>query len=392
MRNSEIVRSKLLIPAIISGIFIAAPSRVEAYHPFESKKLDVAIEASAGETFDDNVTFTKTDKKWDMVSELAVGLKANYEGRKHLLDLKGGTVQQIFARESDFNNNAQNADLKYQYLMTDRDTFRFKNNFRHYEEARSFDDQFGSTNGRYSRIRNRADLEYMRLFSSQWSGTLKYGNEFNLLSRADLRDSMINKGGFNIDYARSSATVYSLIYELLHHAFEETTTTSSASATVNSLAGGIKHYLKKRLFVEGKGGLDLISDFASDFIVKPLFSVSLNLDLDEKTQIQFFKYETRSTTSSYQSSVFTNHQISIGGFRRISERLSVYGTGFYGHGTFNTTDVKDNFFGANANLSYDLTEDLKATLSYNFNLVDSTDSGREYARNMTMIKLAYVFG
>ena len=386
------MRSKLLILAILSGIFIAPSSRAEAYHPFESKKLDVAIEASAGETFDDNVTFTKTNKKWDLVSELDVGLRAKYEGRQHLLDLKGGTTQQIFARESDFNNNAQNADLKYEYLMTDKDTLRFKNNFKHYEEARSFDDQFGSTNGRYSRLRNRADLEYMRLFSSQWSGTLKYGNEFNLLSRSDLRDSMINRAGFNIDYARSSATIYSLIYEFLHHAFEEAGINPSVNANVNTIALGIKRYLSEKLFIDGRGGLDLIHDFANDFIIKPLFTVSLNAELDEKTQLQIFKYETRSTTSSFQSSVFTAHQVSVGARRQVSERLSVNGAAFYGRGDFESTDTKDNFFGLNASLNYDLTEDLKATLSYSFNFVDSTDSFREYARNMAMIKLAYVFG
>lgn len=386
------MQKKLLILAIFSGIFIAPTSRVEAYHPFESKKLDVAIEASAGETFDDNVTFTKTNKKWDLVSELAVGLKARYEGRQHLLDLKGGTTQQIFARESDFNNNAQNADLKYEYLMTDKDTLRFKNNFKHYEEARSFDDQFGSTNGRYSRLRNRADLEYMRLFSSQWSGTLKYGNEISLLSRSDLRDSMINRAGFNIDYAYSSATIYSLIYEFLHSSFERSGTAPSSNASVNTIAGGVKRYLSKKMFVEGRGGLDLINDFANEFIIKPLFTVSLNTDLDEKTQLQIFKYETRSTTSSYQSSIFTSHQVSIGAFRQLSRRLSFNAAAFYGHGAFDSTDVKDNFFGATAALNYDLTENLKATLSYNFNLVDSTDTAREYARNMTMIKLAYVFG
>ncbi len=363
-----------------------------AFHPLESKKLDVKIDASAGETFDDNVTFVKSSKKWDLITELAAGLHATYEGRRHLLDLKAGTVEHIFARETSFNNNSQNVDLDYRYLLTDRDTLRLKDKFKNYEDPRSFDEQFGRTNGRYRRILNSADLEYLRQFNEQWAGTLRYGNDINLLSRSDLRDSYTHRAGFDIKYAASTATIYSLVYEFLRQSFERTDSVPSNAASVNSLGLGLKRYVSKRVFFEGIGGIDLISDFASKILLKPRIMGSLNLDLDEKTQLQFLKYEMRSSPSTYQSSIFTNQRISTAVQRQVSERLNMTAGAFYGHGEFESSNVKDNFFGANAVLNYELTKNLKLSLSYTFNLVDSNNVFREYAKNTAMAKVAYVFG
>lgn len=372
-------------------LFIAPVNGAAEIHPFNSKKLTLVPVFEAAEIYDDNITFTKTNKRRDFITELTAGLNADYESRKHYLDFYGEIVQQLFIDNTDFSNNAQSGRLAYLYEISDQQSIRAEDRFSHYEEPRSFDDEFGRDNGRYDRARNTFKLTYAQEFNERLSAETFYGNEFNLFSRESLRDSLLNRAGTDLNYSFSSATMVSVGYEFIHRVFESSGGSPSSSVSTHGITTGVRRYLTKNLYLDGRAGVDLIKPDTSDLNIEPRFTISLNADVGKLSTIQFFKFEKRSSVNSFRNEVFEYWQISAGGFRQLRERLTGGANAFYGNGEYTPTGIEDNLYGFNTYMEYEISEDLSVNLSYSLSITDSNIAFREYVKNQASLKFAYAF-
>lgn len=363
-----------------------------AFHPFGSKELEAKVLVDAAEVYDSNITFTPSEEIDDLITELTGGLEVDYEARKHRLSVLGQVRQQIFAENSSFNNNAQFGDVDYRYDLTERDRIKFTDKFSHAEEPRSFDEQLGGDNGRFSRVQNSSMLEYSRDISKKLSLAGRYGNGFTLLSRSDLRDSVQNRVGIDGNYFLSSATMVSLFYQFLHRHFSGGSNTGAENnannAAIHEFAAGIRRYFTRQLFGDMRGGLGIVDDFGRQTLLKPIFSASLNNDVDERTQLKLLGFEWRTTTSSFENSVFNSWRLSAGIKHDLTKKLSGELGGFFGMGEYETTEEEETLFGAAIQLIYEVSDNWQVSGGYTLTIRDSTPSTQDYTKNLAFVKLS----
>ncbi len=63
------------------------------------------------------------------------------------------------------------------------------------------------------------------------------------------------------------------------------------------------------------------------------------------------------------------------------ERLAVSGAGFYGKGKYLQADINDGLTGGSISFIYDIRDNVKGRLGYNYSRTVSNIDTREYTRN-----------
>ena len=129
--------------------------------------FDVSLSGALRESFDDNITFTKENKKQDYITAARVGLEAVYEGKTRSLQLSGNILQNTFLDHINFNNLAQDFAVNFINELSKRDRLSLSDSFSRSEEPRNVEDSFGSTAGRYRIQKNEFSLGYAREINSQ---------------------------------------------------------------------------------------------------------------------------------------------------------------------------------------------------------------------------------
>lgn len=374
----------------VSGIFFTAlllnflaPPGVAA--PFNFRGLDIKVKTAVNEAYDDNITSAGENKKGDFVTSLALGLDVKDEGKTRSLKLSGNIRQQVFAQKHSYNNISQGLSLSFRNEFSKYDRITLKNAFSHTYEPRSFKEAFGRTSGRYSYYRNRFNLDYTRDISRQLSLSVSYANELNEISGKDLNDSYLNRLGFEADYFFSSATVFLFSYEFAGRNFN-----SGEDASTHTIAAGIKHYLSRQFYFDGKTGVDFVDSYSGRNYTKPIISISLADEIDENTRaaISFTK---EYSANSYRENLFSYRQISAFFTRRLLERLGCSFSGFYGRGEYTSSNITDKLRGVSVGFSYDLRKNLKGKLTYTYSKTDSTPASREYTKNVVSAGLSAEF-
>lgn len=357
--------------------------------PLDSKKVDVEILTSAGESFDDNVTYVSEGEKEDFVTSLTAGLRTSYAGQRHQGFFQLEDEQLLFARHSEFNNNAQRAKMEWNADLSKDQTLEITDDFSHAEEPRSFEEEFSRTRGRYSTSRNTLDLTWRKEWSKRFASSAGYGNQFFIFSDAIQRDALRNRVSLSADWIASSANIFSLVYQYINHQFFRSSAQSADSASTNGLGLNLKHYLSRSLYADLGGGADLIHNFGNDNLLRPYAQFSLTQEPDARTRIKLLGFEWRSQTNAYQGSVFESWQVTAGINRELQKRLTGSLAAFFGSGEFRELDIRDNLYGVRSSLDYEIREDLILSLSYNLSLTDSSQSSRDYTKNVTNLKLSY---
>lgn len=348
-------------------------------------------EVSIGETYDDNTTFSKEDKREDFITKLRLGIGAKYEGKKRTFDLTGNITQQLFARNSNFNNITQDIIFNFKNEFSKRHRLSLNNVFTHFEAPSSedegyFSQQFGRTTGRFEYFRNRFNIQYSNDVTKQVSFAVKYANEANKFSGTDRPNSLLNKPGFSLSYSyHPTATIFSFLYDFTIVQFEK-----ENDATIHTIGPGIRQYITKKLFLDVNTGVDIIDSFDDENLTEPFVRSQLTYVKDERTRAMLLfskKYE----TNPYFAQIFNNWRVSASLTRRMLRRLGGNLSFFYGEGTFIATDTERRLWGANTTVKYDISRNLIGTLTYTYSQSDSDSGAREYSKNTVFLGLAAGF-
>ncbi len=376
-----------VILLVLTGLTVSfyAGRTAYAYHPFGSKMLEVAMTGNVGGFFDDNITYAKSSKKSDWVTDLVAGLRATYTGKKHYLDLIANDREQLYSRYSEFTNNSQDVRLDYRYDRTKYDRIGLKSSFRHYYSPEEFSDAFGRTNGQYAYTTSETDMTYTRDVSQRLSLTATAGMGINILDK---------KAGDNSSEIRAGASgVYSLStkWSLLGaYDFSARKFKNGPSSTMHTITGGTRFYFTDRLFWEGVGGLQIADNFSHQIKLAPYIQTSLNGQIDKKTtgKILFSEY---SEATSYSQNMFNQWRASADLTRVLWKRLSAFVIAFYGRGEYKTINQKNDLLGANGGLTYDFNEHFKAVAGYSFSMNSSNVNSNEYTKNVATAKIVFTF-
>jgi len=409
---NNLVRCLKTISTACLGVVIFTAALSSAY-AFDNDRLDLTItrfldslsynykgfdikitKVSIGETFDDNITFTKENKQKDFITDLGLGLGVKYAGKTRTFELTGDISNQTFAKNDTFNNITQHINLNFKNEFSKRDRISLNNIFTHFEAPSSTDEgdegyfsqQFGRTAGRFEFFQNKFNIDYSNDVAKQLSLVVKYANEINVFSGASTPNSILNKPGLGLSYLFSpTATIFSLLYEFTNVQFE-----TEEDATINTIGPGIRQYITKKLYFDGSTGVDFINSFDDENLTKPFVQASLTYIIEEKTSARF-SFNKKYGTSPYFAEIFNNWRTSASLTRQMLERLGCSLSVFYGEGEFISSTFKQKLVGANSSLKYDISRNLKGNLTYTYSQFDSNVETVGYSKNTLFLGLVAEF-
>jgi hypothetical protein len=353
--------------------------------PVDAKPVDVDVTGSAQMAYDDNVTLANANEKKDFVSSLNIGLQLNQEGKTHAMSLDANITQQVYGRHGEFNNLSEEVDFNLTKELSKYDRVRFDEVFSHAEEPSSFEDAFGRTSGRYSRIKNRAGLEYEHDYSRQVSARGFYYHTGTYLSRGDLRDSNQHRAGGKAIYSYDTSTILNTRYEFIKQIFE-----GGADSTINSVSVGVKRFLTTQSFVDLAIGPDFIESFSGEHHVKPNLVTGVTVQPDENTSARF-SFRKHYTTTSTTQDLFNSWRLALDLFRKITDQIDVVLNVFYGEGTFVDLGITETLSGARTGLDYSVTDNVTTGVGYSFTSLESDNAGNEYQKNLVYFKVSVTF-
>jgi len=356
-----------------------------AAHAYKFGEVDVRVRGNASETYDDNITYRKDDTRSDLITALTAGIGAKYEGRLFNFDLVGNVTQQLFADNPNYSNNSQDFTLQALSELSKYDRVNLRDTFSHTYEPRSFEEAFGVTTGRYSYFRNRLYADYTRDIMKNLSAILRYTNAMDMPLRDDLSDSYLNSGGGELDYSLSSATIVSASYDFSLRSFDP-----GSDAYTHAFAGGLRQYITKQLYFDGRAGADYVISYNKQDYFKPMFGATLTDELDQNT-VASVSFMLQSYTNAYSQDVFDYWQVSGDLKKQLLQRLNIALSAFYGRGKYLSLDIKDDLFGCNAGLVYDFTEHIRGSITYRYSNAASTSRAREYSKNTVYVGLTAEF-
>lgn len=358
---------------------------------YNYKGIDIkVIGVSIGETYDDNVTFQKEDKINDFITNAGGGVRVAYETKTMTLELISKVNNQTFAKNSDFDNVTEDITFNFKNEFSENDRISLKNVFTHSDaplffQGDYFDEQFGRTGGRFDYFRNKFNTEYSRDITRQLTAIARYANDMDMFSGVDLQNSMQNKAGFELDYIFSSATIFYFSYDFSHRQFED-----DNKAIFNTITPGVRQYFTKKIFFDGKIGVDFIDSFDDKNYTKPNIQSSLNYDIDELTRLRLL-FTKKYDTNPYIEELFNNWRTSLIFSRQISERFKTSLSVFYGEGEYISSDFTQKLIGGSSIITYDINKNLKGNLTYTYSQYDSNFEAAGYIKNTLFLGLTAEF-
>ncbi len=352
---------------------------------YEWNGMDIKPRGSVSGTYDDNVTFVENNEIDDFITRVSAGLEARAEGKTRKLDVIGNLNHEFFWENDEFDNTSGDLSVDFKQEITEHDRFRIRDYFLRAEEARTFEEAFTRTQGRYEYWRNRFLFDYMHDFTRQWSLTGRFGQEVSDFSRAGVDDSTLWTGGAEASYQHTSTLKFLFAYDYEIRDFE-----NGGDSDTHTLSTGALYYITKQVYIEGRVGVDFIEGFAGESYEKPLFRVRLTDEINEITSWDI-AFEKEFSPTSYTQDIFDYWQVSTSLRRQMSERMNAYLSAFFGEGDYMASNREDRLWGANASLAYDLTKNWKGTLKYTYTDVSSTLNSQEYSRNTVQVGLALTF-
>lgn len=374
--------NKRVKAALFAAILCFIAVEASAYRFGE---VDISLRGGVSEVYDDNITYAKTSKKSDFITKPAVGFGAIYEGNITNIALSGNIYREFYAKNSNFDHDSEDFSITSETEFSKYDRLTIKDIFSHTYNPRSFEDQFGRTGGRYSSYRNRVSFGYSKDITKQFGVVLRYSNEYNDYSREDIAKSFLNSGGVESAYIINSDTSLLASYDFLRRDFDP-----GSKATTNALAGGIRKYITKQFYFDGIGGIDFISSYRGANYIKPYIAVSITDEIDDKTNMNL-TFTRRDETISYSADLFNQWRILAGFTRQLSRRLGCGLSAFYGRGEYVDTSVVNKLIGSSVDLTYDIWDNWKGSISYDFSKEISTSASGGYRKNAVTLGLTAEF-
>jgi len=354
---------------------------------FPYKGMEITINGQVTEMYDDNIRFAHKDKQADFITSLGLSVGVKHEGRRRSLDLTGQINQGFHAKFRDTKSSSENLTLNFKNEFSERDRVSLTDTFSHTHTAVSFEEEFLTTRGRSERFNNSFNLNYSRDISEHFTAIARYTNWLNKITEVegDQRDSYANRAGLELNYLHSVATTFSLFY-----VFTTTRYKDSGDNFTHTIATGMRKYLTKRLFLDGKVGIDFITSANNKDTVKNAIEVSLTDEIDENTiaEVTFIR---RDSATSDTDDIFSNWRITGSLKKQLSERLNGSFSGFYGQGKTVSAGITNKLLGASGAISYEFTEHLAGDFSYAYSIFDSSDETGGYNRSTASIGLTTVF-
>lgn len=374
---------RYLMSFMVAGLLVCLLVQpVEAYH---WKGLEITPRVELMETYDSNITNASNDPLNDIRTDATLGLGLWREGKTSYLKLGTTLTRQMFMDNTAFDNTVLSFNGLYSINLSKHDQLSFEDSFSRSEELEAFDQEFGTTKGRYIRNVNNFFTNYRHEASDKLALRANFRNIMSNYPADIQADSISNTLGTGVDYSFSSADIVSVDYKYQTHEFQP-----GASAEVNEFASNYRHFLTPRLYADLSTGVDLINDFNGDSKAYPLYHAALTQDTDVNTRISL-SLDQRHELTSNTADVFSNWRLSGNIVKQLMARLQGILTIFYGEGKYVTSGDTNSLAGIDAGINYELVKNASLRLGYRFATSNTLNGTGDYDKSRVYCGFVFKF-
>lgn len=345
----------------------------------------VNIRIAVDQKYDDNVTYSNTNPKSDYITALKGGVTFKRAEQNTRFQIGGDIIQEIFWDETNNSNTSEFMNIRVEHELSKTERLLLEDTFSHTYDPTSFEEESERVGGRFSFYRNSFDVLFTKDMAKDFGVSVGYGNDADVASRDGLTDSYVNRLSLEGTYALSTQSTVFGVYEFLHRKLEP-----GGAATIHTLSTGVRQSLTEKLSVEGRVGVDIVDSYNGETIVKPLWRVTVQDQINERTSANITMQQ-RHSTNPFTSDVFNSWSVSGGLQREFTKKLDGGLTLFYSQGEFNNLAIEEEFVGVNAALNYLINKDWQSALAYGFSEKMATQEGREYDKNTVTLTLKREF-
>ncbi len=345
------------------------------------------VHATAGvkTAYDDNITYTSTNRLSDFVTNLEAGLNILQQGPTHQLSIKTDVIEEIFAHHGGLDNTAEGLNLDFKQNLSKHDKIELTDVLNHSYSPTSFQEAFGRTNGYYGTLTNETGISYTHDYSSQLSQEAHFNDTISQASKHGFVDSVLYQGGTKLSYSMDSADIFSQSYDYTQRDFR-----NGPNASINSLVTGYRRYFTPQFYADLGVGPDFIHSFQGKDNIKPHFLAALTDDANANTKVSL-TFEKHETTGIYTENLFDSWQVALNLNQQLTQRLSAYMSAFYGEGRYDAIDVHTKFAGVQTQLNFAINKRTTLALGYSFSDSQSNSSSFSYKKNYVFLSVNVTF-
>ncbi len=346
---------------------------------------DISFVGDVSETYDDNITYAKDDKKNDLITGLKGGVKIEKLGKTTNVEVDANIIQELFASNSKFNNLSEDIQAHFYTELTKYDRITLSNSFLHAEEPRNYISASGDERGRYEYYTNNFDIGYERELSKQFSFGLGYTNGLNIPAEEGFRNSYFNRAGANITYFHSTETIFSASYNIIRRDIED-----GDNSLRNSVALGLRQYFTDQIYCDASAGLDYINTFDDETETAPNLKFSITDELSETSKATLAIEKTYHDTE-YDERMSDYWQISGSYNIQPLKRLELATSIFYSLSDYLNIDIEENYFGVRIASTYEISESILFDLKYAYSQKNSDFTSGDYDKNVITAGIRCIF-
>ncbi|MCE5311706.1 MAG: hypothetical protein LLF86_00985 [Nitrospiraceae bacterium] len=373
------------IAALFAALVLLLPATGYGY------ELMPTLSIGLGESYNDNIYLTHSDRKGDFVTSITPGIDLSLKSLNTEIVLGYHPGFNYYASHSDRNNVSQALNAGAIFRLSERLTVSLKDNFVKSEENRDIRTVYlGSLSQNIKREINVLSGDVAYKISQRLTSTLtgSYSDTTTSGSGSSVGDVKSYYGGIMFAYTLTERTSLNLNYK--HNIFDYK---NSSDATSDDYTAGITYKLSDTMTLTANGGVSRtkIEDSGrtstgftggatitkrferSDIALAYNRGVAPNIDNNDTTTTQIFSLKYN---------------------RRMSELLTAGLNAFYSinkSAIGSSTDTRET--GAGANFSYMLSKDLSLVLSYNYiNHDDRISNLQDYRNHIAMLAIRYTYG
>jgi hypothetical protein len=354
-------------------------------YAFPFKGLDIKIKGTITEMYDDNINFTKDDKKEDFMTTFSLGFSAEYEGKRRSVRFLGDIRRSYHATFTDIKNSYENLQINFRNEFTQYDTLMLSGAFSHSEVPMSFEEEFGRVRGRHDSYVNTVRIGYNKKFSERFNSYLQYTYELNTAVEETISDSYLNMINLSVNYLHSILTTFFMSYDVSNRRFK-----GGGDVDIHAVSLGFRKYITRRLFFDGRTGLNLVTVDNGEGDITQTVEISLTDEIDRNT-LATLSFARMDEATSEKEDIFRSWQVSANLSKEFTDKLNGSIRVFYGNGRYVTSNFKYSLLGVNVGVSYEFTEHLSGQANYTYSNFDSNTEAQGYSKNVVYSGLAMTF-
>lgn len=367
---------------IMTGIILFASSNA---FPFPYNDLELKINMTTSETYNDNIDYNQENEKEDFVTRLRVTAAASYPGKLALLGFTGYMDQSLYAGHNERNAMSGGVVFNFEKDLSKYDRFDVRHEFTKTFEPGSVEDEFGRTVSRSERINNKFTANYSRDLSQNLTGSSQYSYSIDRIPDIDREDTIRNLFSLTSSYAYNAATSFFMSYE-----FSDARSEDGPKFEANSVLAGVRMNISKALSVNVSAGLDFIDSQIDDVHARGTDEyLKASVTGDFKTGDINLSLVKRKEANVYRQELFDKWEASLALTHDLTPKLNGALSGFWGKGTFQTTNVQENLLGADVTIRHEFSERLSGAFGYQYSrrATNDADQLQGYIKNSIYTKL-----